>query len=58
MNVVVEFENGERIYPIFEPAPGRLEALDGFYKQKFEAREIRGYTITDDSGNLLVWRVR
>jgi hypothetical protein len=54
MNVVVALTDGSKIYPIYEPALGRLESLTSFYSSKVAELEIRGYSITDDSGKLLV----
>ena len=34
----------------FEPAQGRLAALESFYRKLSEGKQIKGFTIEDPSG--------
>lgn len=53
MNVVVtNMDNTTTVYN-YEPATGRLVALEDFYRDLFNKGTIKGFTITDNMGVLV-----
>ncbi len=50
MNVLVTFNDGNTINPIFEPTTRNLEIVKNFYLDLFGKQEISAFTITYDNG--------
>ncbi len=53
MNVTVKLNNGQLIYPSYEPARGRAEELIKFYQERFHTYQIEAYRIVNNAGVLL-----
>ncbi len=52
MNVVVTFNDGKTINPIFEPTPRNLVAVKEFYLDLLNKNEIYHFSITYDNGDV------
>ena len=52
MNVVVTFNDGKTINPIFEPNPFNLDYVKNFYIDLVEKNEIYHFSITYDNGDV------
>jgi hypothetical protein len=50
MNVTVKLNNGQVIYPSYEPGPGRAEALIKFYSDQYNTYQIEAYKIVNQAG--------
>jgi hypothetical protein len=53
MLVTVKLNDNSTIKPVFEPAPGRAEALIEFYKNQYHTFQIQGYKIENQAG--VIW---
>jgi hypothetical protein len=52
MNVVVTFNDGNTINPIFEPTTRNLEIVKNFYLDLLGKNEIYHFSITYDNGEV------
>lgn len=53
MLVTVKLNDSSTITPVYEPGPGRAEALIKFYSEQFHTFQIQGYKIENQAGK--VW---
>ncbi len=52
MNVLVTFNDGNTINPIFEPTTRNLEIVKNFYLDLLEKNDIYHFSITYDNGDV------
>lgn len=52
MNVVVTFNDGNTINPIFEPTTRNLDIVKNFYLDLLDKNEIYHFSITYDNGDV------
>jgi hypothetical protein len=50
--VTVKLNDGSTIKPVFEPGPGRADALIEFYKNQYHTYQIQGYKIENLGGKI------
>ncbi len=52
MNVLVTFNDGNTINPVFEPTTRNLQLVKDFYLDLLEKNEIYHFSITYDNGDV------
>ncbi len=52
MNVLVTFNDGNTINPVFEPTSRNLQLVKEFYLDLLEKNEIYHFSITYDNGDV------